>query len=30
VFIASRPGVTAAPALAMHDIAGLVERLLAG
>jgi hypothetical protein len=27
VFIASRPGVTAAPALAMHDIAVIVERL---
>ena len=30
VFIASRPGVTAAPALAMHDIAEIVQRLLAG
>ena len=30
VFIASRSDVTTAPALAMRDIAGIVERLLAG
>jgi hypothetical protein len=30
VFIASRPGVANVPALAMHEIAGIVERLLAG
>jgi hypothetical protein len=30
VFIASRPGITTAPALAMHDIAGIVARLAAG
>ncbi|MFM8292263.1 MAG: alkaline phosphatase family protein, partial [Planctomycetia bacterium] len=30
IFIASRPGVAAAPALAMHEIAGIVERLVEG
>jgi hypothetical protein len=30
IFIASRPGVAAAPKLAMHEIAGIVERLVEG
>jgi hypothetical protein len=30
IFIASRPGVASAPELAMHEIAGIVERLVEG
>jgi hypothetical protein len=30
IFVASRPGVASAPALAMREIAGIVERLVGG